>query len=85
MAPVRFGGVHVDELGIDMGVEPKKGVENPPKWMVKIMENPIKFHDLGVPLLFGNTHIKRFGRMSALWKLNGERTPKSWVGGWFVR
>ena len=22
----------------------------PPKWMVKIMENPIKIHDLGVPL-----------------------------------
>ena len=32
-----------------MGVEPKIG-GNPPKWMVKIMENPIKMDDLGVPL-----------------------------------
>ena len=32
-----------------MGVNPKIG-ENHPKWMVKIMENPIKIDDLGVPL-----------------------------------
>ena len=31
-----------------MGVEPKI-VGKPPKWMVKIMENPIKMDDLGVP------------------------------------
>ena len=30
-----------------MGVEPKLGVK-PPKWMVKIMENPIKIDDLRV-------------------------------------
>ena len=29
-----------------MGVEPKIGGKNP-KWMVKIMENPIKMDDLG--------------------------------------
>ena len=30
----------------------------PPKWMVKIMENPIKMDDLGgFPIIFGNTHI----------------------------
>ena len=23
---------------------------NPPKWMVKIMENPVKIDDFGVPL-----------------------------------
>ena len=34
---------------LDMGVEPQIG-GNPPKWMVKIMENPIKMDDLGVPL-----------------------------------
>ena len=34
-----------------MGVEPKIGVF-PPKWMVKMMENPIKMDDLGVPLFF---------------------------------
>ncbi len=29
-----------------------------PKWMVKIMENPIKIHDFGGPTpIFGNTHI----------------------------
>ena len=33
-----------------MDVEPKIGGFYPPKWMVKIMENPIKIDDLGVPL-----------------------------------
>ena len=36
-----------------MGVEPKIGGKTPPKWMVNIMENPIKileWDDLGVPL-----------------------------------
>ena len=33
-----------------MGVEPKIGGFYPPKWMVKIMENPIKMDDLGVHL-----------------------------------
>ena len=29
-----------------------------PKWMVKIMENPIKMDDLGVfPPIFGNIHV----------------------------
>ena len=30
-----------------MGVSKNKGT---PKWMVKIMENPVKIDDLGVPL-----------------------------------
>ena len=38
-----------------MGVSKNWG--GPPKWMVKIMENPIKMDDLGVPLFFGNIHI----------------------------
>ena len=40
-----------------MDVEPKI-VGKPPKWMGKIMENPIKMDDLGgnTPIL-GNTHI----------------------------
>ena len=30
-----------------------------PKWMVKIMENPIKMDDLGgKPTIFGNTHFR---------------------------
>ena len=33
-----------------MGVNPKIARFDPPKWMVKIMENPIKMDDLGVPL-----------------------------------
>ena len=40
-----------------MGVEPKNS-DGPPKWMVKIMEKPIKMDDLGgFPPIFGNTHI----------------------------
>ena len=31
---------------MNMGVSKNRGT---PKWMVKIMENPIKMHDLGVP------------------------------------
>ena len=33
-----------------MGVVSKNRGGFPPKWMVKIMENPIKMADLGVPL-----------------------------------
>ena len=32
---------------LDMGASKNRG--GPPKWMVKIMENPIKMDDLGVP------------------------------------
>ena len=39
---------------LDMGVNPKIGIL-PPKWMVKIMENPIKMDDLGVKTLFLET------------------------------
>ena len=28
-----------------------------PKWMVKIVENPIEMDDLGGTIIFGNTHI----------------------------
>ena len=38
-----------DVLGRNIGVNPKIG-GNTPKWMVKLMENPIKMDDLGVPL-----------------------------------
>jgi len=39
-----------------MGVSKNRG--GPPKWMVKIMENPIKMDDLwGKPTIFGNIHI----------------------------
>ena len=43
----------------NMGVSKNRGIL-PPKWMVKIMENPIKMDDLGgknPPLFFGNTHM----------------------------
>ena len=40
-----------------MGVSKNWGT---PKWMVKIMENPIKMDDLGgKPTIFGNPHISR--------------------------
>ena len=37
-----------------MGVSKHRGTA---KWMVKIMENPIKMDDLGGTTIFGNTHI----------------------------
>ena len=36
-----------------IGVSKNRGT---PKWMVKIMENPIKMDDLGKPTIFGNIH-----------------------------
>ena len=42
----------------------------PPKWMVKIMENPIKMDDLGgKPAIFGNTRntLGKFLEFSASW------------------
>ena len=42
---------------VHMGVEPKIGA---PKWMVKIMENPIKMDDLGGPPVFLETPIWMF-------------------------
>ena len=42
----------------DIWVFPKIGVK-PPKWMVKIMENPIEMDDLGgKPTIYGNTHLR---------------------------
>ena len=38
---------------------PKRG-GFPPKWMVKIMENPMKVDDLGGPPLFSETPILGF-------------------------
>ena len=48
----KHSGVWGGELPSYMGVEPKIGGFYPPKWMVKIMEIPIKMDDLGVPLFF---------------------------------
>ena len=45
----------MEPFGIYMGVSNNRGT---PKWMVKIMENPIKMDDLGgKPTIFANTHI----------------------------
>ena len=39
-----------------MGVSKNRGT---PKWMVKIVENPIKMDDLGGnPTIFGNIHLR---------------------------
>jgi len=43
-----------DFLGLYVGGPPKNR-ENTPKWMVKIMENPIKMDDLGGKPLFLET------------------------------
>ena len=41
---------HRMEKFVYLGVEPKIGGFYPPKWMVKIMQKPIKMDDLVVPL-----------------------------------
>ena len=41
-------GMYIIYMCVYMGVSKNRG--GPPKWMVKIMENPIKMDDLGVPL-----------------------------------
>ena len=50
-----------------MGVSKNTGT---PKWMVKIMENPMKMDDLGGTPIFGNTHMKE---MDVYW---GKTVPK---------
>ena len=42
-------------LKIDLGVSKNRG--GPPKWMVKIMENWLKWMIWGKPTIFGNIHI----------------------------
>jgi len=49
----RFFAQEMDEKIISKHVFPQMGVSKnrgTPKWMVKIMENPIKMDDLGIPL-----------------------------------
>ena len=43
---------------------PKIGV--PPKWMVKIMEAPIKMDDLGVPYFWKHPYIFLFGGVGVI-------------------
>ena len=43
-------------VGKYLGGNPKIGGKNP-KWMVKIMENPIKMDDFGITTIFGNIQI----------------------------
>ena len=46
-----------------------------PKWMVKIMENPIKMDDLGgKPPIFGNTHMFLFPFFKRV-SLSEKKTP----------
>ena len=48
--------IHVHVIFTYMGVSKNRG--GPPKWMVKIMENPIKMGWFGgKPTIFGNIHI----------------------------
>ena len=66
---------------IRMGVEPKIGGKNP-KWMVKIMKNPMKIDDLGVPLFLETSisvHVLSSTKLAAtqgyLYKLPSCTTP----------
>ena len=63
---------------IHMGVPKNRGTQ---KWMVKIMENPVKMDDLGVPLFSETPHI--FAQISNLdslhgchMKISGETSPQ---------
>ena len=47
---IKSGKILQEEVGANPKIEGK-----PPKWMVKIMENPIKMDDLGGPPLFLET------------------------------
>jgi len=42
----------------EMAVSKNRGT---PKWMVKIMENPMKIHDLGVPLFLETPKWREMG------------------------
>ena len=44
-----------------MGVSKNRG--EPPKWMVKIMENPIKMDNLGVPLFLETPKLSNFSEV----------------------
>ena len=53
-----------------------------PKWMVKIMENPIRMDDLGVPLFLetpieNSTHVQRDSRFPTVSLKNGRLKQKS--------
>ena len=52
-----------------MDVSKNRGI---PKWMVKIIENPIKMDDLGI----GNTHIEVRTNLHFHQKLNGTKGPQ---------
>ena len=66
---------HEKKRGLrDLGGPPKIGGK-PPEWMVKIMENPIKMNDLGVPLFLETpTFELQFGARS-------KQFPKSVIQG----
>ena len=65
-------GAHLVPGGMYMGVSKNDGT---PKWMVKIMENPIKMNDLGIPL-FLETPILN---------LNDPSTLRHWMNPIFSR
>ena len=49
-AYVHWNGRFFGSEGRNQNMDASKNRGGPPKWMVKIMENPIKMDDLGVPL-----------------------------------
>ena len=62
-----------DEVKMSHGCFPKIGGTHP-KWMIKIMETPIKMDDLGgKPTIFGNIHLNG--------KFERETSMMNWVGG----
>jgi len=48
----------------------------PPKWMVKIMEHPIRMDDLGgKPTLFGNIQMVKLTGVAVCWGIARAKTP----------
>ena len=62
-------------LKLHLGVFKNRGI---PKWMVKIMENPIKMDDVGgKPTIFGNIQLPHLHPKSG--RLNGFQLDKKQV------
>ena len=64
-----------------MGVSKNRG--GPSKWMVKIMKNPIKMDDLGVPLFLETPKsFPGFGRgqRNSIWAIRSRELPHTTFG-----
>ena len=68
-----------ENWNISMDVSKNRGT---PKWMVKIMENPIKMDDLGGNPLFSETSLslRKSWRRMMWFQFDGVKRPARWTG-----